>query len=169
GRIDLHLLRNVTPAALEQVLAGSAVHVLHCAAPAALTPRGNLRLLTGRGVDASDLAEILAQAPELRLVTLTGRQGDAQSFDGALPLLATMLLGDDLPATISFGGPLPALLAARFSAACYGRLAAGTPVDLAITAGRLALVGHSGGCGWGFPPLRLVPRPEPILLAGPAR
>lgn len=168
GRIDLRLLPDATPAALEAALAHAPAHVLHCAAPVVLTPRGP-RLMIGRGVDAFDLGELLRGAPRLRLVTLAGAQGDAGSLSAAPTLMAAALLSDARPATIAFGGSLPALLAARFSAACYGRLARGAPADLAVAAGRRALADHAEGRGWGLPQLRLAPGAEQLFAAGPAR
>jgi len=166
GRIALRLLPDVTPDTLDAALAHSAVHVLHCAAPVRLLSGGRPRLMIGRGVDAFDLLEMLVQLPRLRLVTLAGPQGDGSSLSAAQPLLAMTLLGDALPATITFGGPLPALLTARFSAACYGRLARGAPVDLAVTIGRLALAEHADGRGWGLPQLHIVPGSEQLFAIG---
>jgi peptidoglycan/xylan/chitin deacetylase (PgdA/CDA1 family) len=80
----------------------------------------------------------------------------------ALPALAS-LLAADLPATLAFGGPLPARLSARFAAACYAELAAGAPVDLAAAAGRRALAETAGGRGWGLAQLRLAPGGEQLF------
>ncbi len=162
GQIELRLLPGATPVALERALAAGPVHVLHCATPFAFTARGAPRLALGRGREPIDLAALLADADRLRLVTLTGPQGDATKISAALPALATTLVGEDLPATIAFSGPLPALLAARFSAACYARLAAGAPVDLAATAGRRALA-ERGDRGWGHVQVRLVPGGEQLF------
>jgi peptidoglycan/xylan/chitin deacetylase (PgdA/CDA1 family) len=166
GRIDLRLLPDVTPDTLDAALAHSAVHVLHCAAPVRLLARGRPRLMIGRGIDSFDLLEMLVRLPRLRLVTLAGPQGDASTLSAAQPLLAMTLLGDALPATITFGGPLPALLAARFCAACYGRLARGAPADLAVTAGRQALAEHADGRGWGLAQLHIVPGGEKLFAIG---
>src|SRR5215212_6053585 len=102
GRIELRLMRDATPATLERALMLGSTHVLHIAAPVA----------------------------DLRLITLAGSQGDASAVGAALPALAG-LLAAAVPATIAMGGPLPARSSAGFAAACYSRLAAGEPVDLA--------------------------------------
>lgn len=169
GRIDLQLLYDVTPDTLETALASGTAHILHCAAEINVTARGNPRLLIGRGLGAFDLAELLAETPRLRLVTLTGPQGDGNSAAPAVPLLATTLLSSDLPATIAFGAPLPALLAARFAAVCYARLAAGAPVDLAVTAGRCALATRAEGRCWGSPQLRMLSGSERLFAISRAR
>ncbi|HEY3228781.1 MAG TPA: polysaccharide deacetylase family protein, partial [Roseiflexaceae bacterium] len=163
GRIELRLLRDVTPQALEMALASDTPHILHCATPIGFTANGVPQLMIGRGFAAFDLAALAAESPSLRLVALAGPQGDGSVVSAAAPLLATPLVSDDLPATIAFGGPLPALLIARFAAACYSRLAEGAPVDLAVTAGRRALAEHDGGRGWGFPQLRLLPDSEQLF------
>jgi peptidoglycan/xylan/chitin deacetylase (PgdA/CDA1 family) len=162
GRVQLRVLRDATPAALERALLDGPVHVLHLAAPVVLGERGSPRLQLRRSVEALDLVDMLAQAAQLRLVTLAGAQGDGGTVGGGLPALATVLLAADRPATIVFGGPVPARLAARFALACYARLAAGAPVDQAVTTGRRALA-ESGGRGWGLAQLRLVPGGERLF------
>jgi peptidoglycan/xylan/chitin deacetylase (PgdA/CDA1 family) len=163
GRIELRLLRDATPATLESALISDPVHVLHCAAPVALSERGAPRLMLRRGMEMFDLLDLAACAEDLRLVTVAGPQGDAASVGVLVPALAA-LLAADLPATIGFGGPLPARLSARFAAACYGQLAAGAPVDLAAAAGRRALAETNGGRGWGLAQLRLAPGGEQLFV-----
>ncbi len=196
GRIELRLMRQATPATLERALMMDSTHVLHIAAPVELsaTPstragqssvmrRSMPRLLLQRGIDIFELTELLANAADLRLVTLAGPQGNANAVGAALPALAG-LLAAALPATIALGGPLPAPSSACFAAACYSRLAAGDPVDLATATGRRALADTNGGHGWGLAQLRLVsggeqlfalhsrPRampaqlPRPLMIAG---
>jgi peptidoglycan-N-acetylglucosamine deacetylase len=164
GRIELRLLPDTTPQALELALSADVPHVLHCAAPVGFMPNGVPQLLIGHGLAAFDLAVLAAESLDLRLVTLTGPQGDASAVCAASPLLATTLLGDELPAVIAFGASLPASAAAHFAATCYSQLAEGTPVDLAVTTGRCALAQHSGGRGWGFPQLRLLPDGEQLFV-----
>ncbi|MBK9714230.1 MAG: polysaccharide deacetylase family protein [Kouleothrix sp.] len=163
GRVELRVLRDPAPAAIERALMDGPVHILHCAAPVALTERGAPRLLLRREGEPLDLSGLLADARGLRLVTLAGPQGDASSIGVAAPTLATTLLSAELPATIAFCGALPARLSARFAAACYGQLAAGLPVDLAVTAGRRALVEDGAGRGWGMAQLRLLPGGEQLF------
>jgi peptidoglycan/xylan/chitin deacetylase (PgdA/CDA1 family) len=162
GRVELRLLRDATPATLEGALLSEPVHVLHCAAAVALSERGAPRLMLRRGMETFDLLDLLGGAGDLRLVTLAGPQGDAGRVGMALPALAS-LLAADLPATLAFGGPLPARLSARFAAACYAELAAGSPVDLAAAAGRRALAETAGGRGWGLAQLRLASGGEQLF------
>jgi peptidoglycan/xylan/chitin deacetylase (PgdA/CDA1 family) len=175
GRIELHLMHQATPATLERALMIGSTHVLHIAAPVELAAvpathagqsgvmrRGTPRLLLQRGIDIFELTEILANAADLRLVTLSGPQGDASAVGAALPALAG-LLAAALPATIALGGPLPARRSACFAAACYSRLAAGDPVDLASASGRRALADTNGGHGWGLAQLRLAPGGEQLF------
>ena len=182
GRIELRLMRDATPATLERALMLGTTHVLHIAAPIALaaTPetrvsqsggmrRGTPRLLLQRnpdgwkgGIDIFQLTELLANAADLRLVTLAGPQGDASAVGAALPALAG-LLSTVLPATIALGGPLSARSSARFAAACYSRLAAGAPIDLAAAAGRRALAATHDRQGWGLAQLRLAPGGEQLF------
>ncbi|MFL5806957.1 MAG: CHAT domain-containing protein, partial [Roseiflexaceae bacterium] len=169
GRIELRMLPDATPQTLELALSVDAPHVLHCAASVGFTPSGVPQLLIGHGLAAFDLAALAAESPNLRLVMLAGPQGDAGTVCAATPLLATTLVGDELPAVIAFGGPLPAPAAARFAATCYGQLAAEVPVDLAVTAGRRALARHIDGRGWGLPQLRLLAGAEQLFAFGRLR
>jgi peptidoglycan/xylan/chitin deacetylase (PgdA/CDA1 family) len=181
GRIDLHLMREATPATIERALMTNSPHVLHIAAPVGLAApaapddqsggmrRGAPRLLLRRAIDAFELTDLLAHAADLRLITLAGPQGDGRIVQMAPPALAG-LLAAEVPATIAFGGPLPARLSASFAAACYSRLAAGDPVDLAATAGRRALAGigderaaDAGRGGWGLAQLWLAPGGEQLF------
>jgi peptidoglycan/xylan/chitin deacetylase (PgdA/CDA1 family) len=164
GHIELHLLRRATSQTLERALASDSPHILHCAAPIGATRNGVAQVLLGNGLAACDMAALAAASPDLRLITLAGPQGDASSVSAMPPLLATTMLGGELPAAIAFGAALPAGLTARFAAACYTRLAEGQAVDLAVTAGRRALSAHANGRGWGFPQLRLLPGGEQIFL-----
>ena len=166
GALELRLVGDATPAALERALAARPVHVLHCAAPVARTERGAPRLLLRRGLDLFDLAGLLADAAKLRLVTLAGPQGDGRALHAALPIVSAALLTPRLPAAIAFGGALPARLSARFAATCYAALAAGQPVDLAVTAGRRALAELGDGRGWGMPQLRMAAGSAQIFTAG---
>jgi peptidoglycan/xylan/chitin deacetylase (PgdA/CDA1 family) len=169
GQVELRLLRDATPHTLEIALGSDTPHVLHCAAPIGFAANGAPHLLLGRGLAAFDLAALAAEARELRLVTLAGQQGDAAAVSAAPALMAALLVGEELPAVIAFGGPLPAPLTARFAAACYARLTEGAPVDLAVTAGRSALAEHANSRGWGFPQLRLLPGGEQLFASGRAR
>jgi len=175
GRIELRLMRDVTPATLERALMLGTTHVLHIAAPVALAAapatnanqsagmrRGTPRLLFQRGIDIFQLTEMLAHAADLRLVTLAGPQGDASAVGVALPALAG-LLSAVLPATIALGGPLSARSSASFAAACYSRLAAGDPADLAAAAGRRALADTHDRQSWGLAQLRLAPGGEQLF------
>src|SRR5512145_1186520 len=169
GRIVLHLLPDATPDALAAALASAAPHILHCASPAFFTSTGEVQLILGDRLYVADLALVLADAPLLRLITFTGPQGDAGAVNAALPLLATTLLNENLPAAIAFSGPLPPRLAARFAATCYRKLANGAPVDLAVTNGRRALDKYAGGQGWGVPQLRMIPGCGALFVPHQAR
>ena len=162
GAIALRALRNASPAALDRALMAEEIHILHVAAPVALDERGAPHLLLRRGLRAADLTDLLAEAAALRLVMLAGPQGDGGVADMAAPALATALLAADLPATIVLGGALPAREAATFAAACYRDLAGGTPVDLAVTAGRRA-VSDTAMAIWGLAQLRMAPGGEQLF------
>lgn len=153
GKLAVTAVRGATPEKLELALRRARPHIVHLCAPASATGRGGVRLHLGAGIEAFDLADLLADEPDLRLVTLSGPARAADPA-GALPALATTLLGEVVPATIALGGLGPRA-AAGFAGECYRQIAAGEPVDLAVTAGRRALADEERG--WGLPQLRLTP------------
>jgi peptidoglycan/xylan/chitin deacetylase (PgdA/CDA1 family) len=168
GQIELQLLRRAMPEALERALRVNAPHILHCAAGFTASSNGVPLLQIGDGLTGLDLVALASVSPELRLISLPGPQGDARAVSAAPTLLAISLVGGEMPAALAFGAALPAAHSARFAAACYAKLAEGTPVDLAVTAGRRALAEQADERGWGFPQLRLAPGGEQLFQVGRA-
>jgi hypothetical protein len=93
--------------------------------------------VTGRG-----LATMLRDIPSLRLVVLnacdSGRSGDNEE-EGPLAGIATALLLAGLPAVVAMQMPISDRAAITFSRAVYRRLAAGDPIESAVSEGRLLI------------------------------
>lgn len=120
---------------------------------------GFLVLDDGQGgaqpVDAEVLAAYL-RGSSVRLAVLnaceSARTDPADSFAGVAP----QLVRAGVPAVVAMQTYLPDALAPIFAAAFYRSLADGQAVDVAVTAGRVALFGHAAdqAC-WSIPVLYL--------------
>lgn len=120
-------------------------------------PDGGPLPITGR-----DLALELKGFPTLRLVVLnacqTARMAEEEG-EGLHPFtgVASALLKEGIPAVVAMRSSIPDTAAIAFSRTFYQQLAAGEPVDAAVTEGRLAIrreVGENGG--WNLPILFLL-------------
>ena len=105
-------------------------------------------------VSGSMLATHLAGMDSLRLIFVnaceTARSNTAAPFAG----VATALLRAGLPAVIAMQRPVSDDAALEFSRTVYRRLAAGDPIDAAVTEGRLAIFRDNGSLQeWGTPVL----------------
>ena len=166
GLIALDTLPDASLRSLSRALASKQYHILHLAAPASLTDDEQLVLELGQQIDSFDLADLLGDHPTLRLVLLAGDQGDSRSLCSAPALLGAVLMGDSLPAAISYSAPLPADVAAHFAGSVYAELADGAPLDLAVTVGRRALIAV-GAVAWGGPQLRVLPGANQLFVFRP--
>jgi peptidoglycan/xylan/chitin deacetylase (PgdA/CDA1 family) len=155
------LLRDATPEDLRDALAEEPCNLLHLIAPVEVRPRGVPQLGLGRGLDAAGLADLLSNRPELRLISIADPNGDEE----AVAHLAHAVHEVAERATIALGG-LAAAQAATFCGSCYTALAAGDPVDLAVTDGRAALAG--AGAAWGVPQLRIAAGGEQLFRPQPS-
>jgi hypothetical protein len=162
------LRRLIAPMAddLRTALTDDLVHIIHCAAPVVLDSDDTIGLMLGERIDSDVLLECLDQHPDIRLVTITGRSGAADQLDAGPVLLAALALGLTRPAAISMNGPIPADASARFAGACYGALAEGQPIDLAVTEGRKQL--ERGQPCWGMVQLRIAADTSALFTIAPS-
>jgi hypothetical protein len=186
GRSDV-AVRVLDPPTLEgltEALRGGDVHVLHFMGHGELDPaagEGSLvledRMGRSRRLGAPRLVEHLGDfLPPLRLVFLNACR-TAEAVPG-VPWagVATALVRAGVPAVIAMQFPVTDRAAVTFAASVYRRLAAGAPVDEAVTDGRLAIRGtHPGSPEWATPALflrvpdgRVFAAPEPPAAAEPA-
>ncbi len=166
GLVAIDTLPNATLRSLSRALASKQYHILHLAAPVALTDDERLVLDLGQQIDSFDFADLLSDHPTLRLVLLAGDQGSGQSLCSAPALLGAVLMAESLPAAIAYSSPLAADVAAHFAANVYSELADGAPLDLAVTAGRRALI-EVGAIAWGGPQLRILPGADQLFVFRP--
>lgn len=105
------------------------------------------------------VAEFLKDVRDLRLVVLNScwsgavpRQSSRDPFTG----VAVSLMLRDIPATVAMQFPISDRAAIEFSGAFYASLAAGEPVEEAVTEGRLAILAdHRDSLEWTTPVLFL--------------
>jgi tetratricopeptide (TPR) repeat protein len=88
------------------------------------------------------LAQLLHDFESLRLVVLNAcHTAEAVGTDGPNPFagVASSLVMGGVPAVVAMSGPVSDLAAVAFSRTFYQRLAAGDPLEAAVTEGRLAI------------------------------
>lgn len=183
---------NPTIESLREILLQQNFHVLHFMGHGGFDGESGQGALYFAGrtgipvpVSGSVFASHLADLPSLRLVFLnaceTARVNARAPFAG----VATALLRAGLPAVVAMQRPIRDGSALELSRTVYRRLAAGDPIDAAVTEGRLAIArGHGALLEWGTPVLfsragdgTLFARepvevssgvPEPVLVEAPA-
>ncbi len=105
---------------------------------------GGLLLHGERGeavaIRASQLAEELRDFLSLRWVVLNACETAAVHQPGAWSAVATALLRVGIPSVVAMQFPITDAAALEFSRCFYRRIAAGDPIDIAVTEARLALV-----------------------------
>lgn len=160
GHMVIDLLRDANPLSLHKALAEAPFHIVHVIASDAWGEGNGARLRIGRNLDGATLTGILADCPTLRLLTLAA---DADAEPAALGAAAFAVHEHLRIAAIALGG-LDHAQAAHFGSVCYGAIATGNPVDLAVTDGRAALEANGGL--WGAPRLWITPGAErPFIFA----
>jgi hypothetical protein len=162
--VDVEVFDLTGAAALRKVLLGSKFHVLHFMGHGEVDPANGRGVLFFAGpdgarvpVDGETLATSLKDREEIRLVFLnaceSGRTPEGIEVDPFAGVATALVLGG-LPAVLAMQLPILDDAAILFSRTVYDRLAAGDPVDAAVTEGRLALHSvRSGTVEWAIPVL----------------
>ncbi|HKI04658.1 MAG TPA: CHAT domain-containing protein [Thermoanaerobaculia bacterium] len=161
--VETLTLHNPSVETLRDTLLRQDFHVLHFMGHGGFDPgsgQGVLYFADTSGapvpVGGGLLASHLAGLDSLRLVFVnacdTARSHSRSPFAG----VATALLRAGLPAVVAMQRPIRDGSALEFSRTVYRRLAAGDPIDAAVTEGRLAIArGHGALLEWGTPVLFL--------------
>ncbi|MGH7488205.1 MAG: CHAT domain-containing protein, partial [bacterium] len=113
----------------------------------------------GQSFEGRRLAQLLHDFDSLRLVVLNAcHTAEAVGTHGPNPFagVASSLVMGGVPAVVAMTGPVSDLAAVAFSRTFYQRLAAGDPIEAAMTEGRLAIQRAEPGDGaWATPALFL--------------
>jgi len=131
-----------------------------------------------------DLADVLRKEKDTRLVTLNAcRTAEGVDAAGVDPFagVAQALVMAGIPAVIAMQFPVSDRAAIAFATCLYSELGAGRPIEEAVDAGRMAIIGQSKGVEWATPILFLresvsfqstIPADAPVAAAsgpwGPA-
>jgi len=174
-------LKSPTLAGLRQALLDGEYHVLHFMGHGGTLPAQTERVLffedekgLADPVRGTDLVNKLAGFPSLRLVVLNACESAAlpdgpstrEGFDPFAGVANALVLGG-MPAVIAMQLPISDEAAITFSRALYRRLAAGDPVDAAVTEGRQEI--HSAdpaGFEWATPVLFMRTRSGELFPEG---
>jgi CHAT domain len=105
-----------------------------------------------------DLADVLRKEKNTRLVTLNAcRTAEGLTTAGVDPFagVAQALVMAGIPAVIAMQFPVSDRAAIVFASCLYSELGAGQPIEQAVDAGRMAILGQSAGVEWATPILFL--------------
>jgi CHAT domain len=104
-------------------------------------------------VSGENLGATLANHPTLRFAALNSCEGSRTAEDDPFAGVATGLLLRQIPAVIAMQFAITDRMASVFSQWFYESLAAGFPVDRALSQARLAIFNRRSGVEWGTPVL----------------
>ena len=159
--VEVFPLHNPTVETLRETLLRQDFQILHFMGHGGFDESSGQGVLCFTGINGALvkvsgalLATHLAGIDSLRLIFVnaceTARSNTAAPFAG----VATALLRAGLPAVIAMQRPVSDDAALEFSRTVYRRLAAGDPIDAAVTEGRLAIFRDNGSLQeWGTPVL----------------
>ncbi|MCB0190265.1 MAG: CHAT domain-containing protein, partial [Caldilineaceae bacterium] len=166
GRVEITWLANGTLTDLRRALRREEYHILHFighgwfAEESGYVDNGLLVVdEMGRGVKAS--AEILGMNLHnhhaLRLVFLNACEGARLAAEESEPFggVAQHLVQQGIPAAIAMQFPVSDRAAIELTRAFFTALAAGAPIDSALTSARLAIYAQESVMEWGTPVLFL--------------
>jgi hypothetical protein len=181
GAVDVTWLDNATLDELQRCLRGGPYHVFHYIGHGEYDEDQEESVLLfederGRpdSVSGENLGATLANHPTLRLAALNSCEGGRTADDDPFAGVATGLLERQIPAVIAMQFEITDRMASVFSQWLYESLAAGFPVDRALSQARLAIFNRRRGVEWGTPVLfmrvqdgRIFEVPEAPALAPP--
>jgi hypothetical protein len=158
GKFVLERLEHPTFPALQERLLRDEVHILHFVGHGVYDEangRGELVLADGDGqsqeVGGEELATLLHNHRSLRLVYLNACEGALSSHLTVFSGVAQTLVQQGVPAAVAMQAEITDNAAIDLSRLFYSALAAGYPVDAALTQARVAIAARSAE--WAIPVL----------------
>jgi len=158
GKFVLERLERPTFAALQERLLGDDLHILHFVGHGvynAAAGAGALVLADADGnaqqVSGEELATLLHNHRSLRLVYLNACEGALSSHLSVFSGVAQTLVQQGVPAAVAMQAEITDTAAIDLSRLFYTALAAGYPVDAALTQARVAIASRSAE--WAIPVL----------------
>jgi CHAT domain/HYDIN/CFA65/VesB-like, Ig-like domain/Bacterial Ig domain len=175
GRVAVDRLDHATLRDLQRKLGEAEYHAFHFIGHGGYDPVGRRGVLVfedvaerAREVAAEDVAAILHDSPSLRLAVLNACEGARTSTEDPFAGTAQTLLHQGLPAVVGMQFPISDVAAVSFASGFYEAVAAGLPMDAAVTEGRKAVLADGNQVEWGTPVLYLrVPDGRAFDVLGP--
>ncbi|MCX6032488.1 MAG: CHAT domain-containing protein [Chloroflexi bacterium] len=159
GKFVLERLKTPSLAALQERLLNEPVHILHFVGHGVFdeaSQAGSLALEDARGrlqlVRGEQLAAILRNHPTMRLAYLNACEGALASGQSVFTGVAQTLVREGVPAAVAMQAEISDSAAIELARSFYTALAAGRPVDAALTQARVALAA-AGSPEWAIPVL----------------
>ena len=158
GKFVLERLERPTFAALQERLLGDDLHILHFVGHGVYDDTagaGALILADADGnaqqISGEELATLLHNHRSLRLVYLNACEGALSSHLSVFSGVAQTLVQQGVPAAVAMQAEISDTAAIELSRLFYSALAAGYPVDAALTQARVAIASRSAE--WAIPVL----------------
>lgn len=174
--VEVEKLAPPTLTALLDRLKQKRFHVLHFVGHGRFDPeQGGGALLfeqpDGRAdfVEGGKLASVLDGHTTLRLVVLNACEGARSAREDPFSSVAKSLVRKQIPAVVAMQYPIDDAMAVRFAFRFYAGLAAGGPVDWAVTWARKAMYTERSGLDWVIPVLLLSSSDGRIFRWKPSR
>ncbi len=146
GKFVVERLETPSLAALQNRLLGESVHILHFVGHGVFdetSQSGSLVLEDAQGnpqlVRGEQLATVLRNHPALRLIYLNACEGALASGQSVFTGVAQTLVREGVPAAVAMQAEISDIGAIELARTFYTALAAGRPVDAALTQARVAL------------------------------
>jgi hypothetical protein len=159
-RIDVDPVKAGTREELRAALRRVDHHVLHFIGHGGFDPSSQQGLLLLRADDgasdpirAEDLSGMLAESESLRLVVLNTCEGARGSVVDPFAGTAQSLVAHGIPAAVAMQFEVTDEAAVGFAQGFYTSVAAGAPVEDAVTQGRLSMATYGDGAEWATPVL----------------
>ncbi len=135
-------------------------HVFHFVGHGWFDGIGHLVLANESGssamLPATQLGRLLADHEPLRMVVLNSCSGAKSGEEDAMSSSAATLVRRKIPAVVAMQSPLTDLAAVEFAREFYKAIAAGLPIDGAVTEGRKAIsLAVEGTLEWSIPVLHM--------------
>ncbi len=170
--LELVWLEQPTVEALRDALLRSTFHIFHFIGHGGFDASENDGVLvfedeTRRGcrVSAERIAIVLGNHPTLRLAVLNACEGARTSVQDPFAGAAlTLVRSAGIPAVVAMQFEITDRAGIAFSRGLYGAIAAGRPVDAAVTQARLAVFAEDNDIEWGTPVLYLR-APDGVIFA----
>jgi hypothetical protein len=163
GQVELVWLEDQSWRGLQAAMQAGPWHVFHFVGHAAFDPRSSEGVLLLAGddgrstrVSAGQLAGLLADHRTLRLAVLNACEGAKGSEQSRFSSIAAGLVRRGLPAVLAMQYEISDRAAIEFTSSFFTALAAGLPIDAAVSEARKAIdLALAGSLEWGTPLLHI--------------